>query len=339
MGKIRELVEGLKPVIIMVLFQLGNVGVVLLYKLAAADGMNLRILIAYRFLFATSFISPIAFLLERNKRPKWTWTLFFQAFLCGLLGGSLSQNLFLESMMLTSMTFATAMFNLVPAVTFILAVLFRLEKAGIRSWAGKAKIMGTIIGISGAMLLTFYKGIEINIWNSHINLLKHYQSSNNLQLGSSNHNQMLLGSSLAVANCFSYALWLIVQTKMSKAYPCPYSSTSLTTLMASIQATMFAVITEKDWSQWKLGWNIRLLTVAYAGVVMAGLMITLVTWCVRVRGPLFVSIFNPLLLVCTAFAGSLFLDEKLHLGSLLGSTLIVCGLYSVLWGKNKEMKK
>lgn len=32
------------------------------------------------------------------------------------------------------------------------------------------------------------------------------------------------------------------------------------------------------------------------------------------RGPLFVSIFNPLMLVLVALAGSMVLDEKLHLG-------------------------
>lgn len=32
------------------------------------------------------------------------------------------------------------------------------------------KVLGTIIGISGSMVLTFFKGPEINIWNFHINL-------------------------------------------------------------------------------------------------------------------------------------------------------------------------
>lgn len=35
------------------------------------------------------------------------------------------------------------------------------------------------------------------------------------------------------------------------------------TLMAAIQATSFALYVKKDWSQWKLGSSIRILTVAY----------------------------------------------------------------------------
>ncbi|GMP39158.1 hypothetical protein CsSME_00010108 [Camellia sinensis var. sinensis] len=62
-------------------------------------------------------------------------------------------------------------------------------------------------------------------------------------------------------------------------------------------------------------------------------------WCVQMRGPLFVSVFSPLMLVLVAIAGSLLLDEKLHLGSVIGAGVIVCGLYMVLWGKGKELKR
>ncbi|GLT30406.1 hypothetical protein SLA2020_052070 [Shorea laevis] len=75
------------------------------------------------------------------------------------------------------------------------------------------------------------------------------------------------------------------------------------------------------------------------GILASGLMYMLISLCVRMRGPLYASIFNPLLLVLVAFAGSLFLEEKLLLGSVLGAVLIVLGLYIVLWGKGKELKK
>lgn len=106
------------PTILMVLVQFGFAGVNICYKLAAADGMSLRIIIAYRFLFASVFILPIAFFLERlinflslliyiylylyiylqqpnkyinqiiyrGRRPKLTWSVLFYAFLSGLFG-------------------------------------------------------------------------------------------------------------------------------------------------------------------------------------------------------------------------------------------------------------
>ncbi|KZV17978.1 N-carbamoylputrescine amidase [Dorcoceras hygrometricum] len=75
------------------------------------------------------------------------------------------------------------------------------------------------------------------------------------------------------------------------------------------------------------------------GIMGSGLLFPLVAWCVSLTGPVFVSAFNPMMLVMVAIAGSLFLEEKLHLGMLLGGILIVGGLYTVLWGKEEEKKK
>ncbi|KAK2664067.1 hypothetical protein Ddye_002641 [Dipteronia dyeriana] len=339
MGHFCNLIDGLKPALMMVVVQVVFAGVNVFYKLAANDGMSLQVIVAYRFIFAAAFMIPLALVLERNSRPKLTWTILFQAFLCGLFGGSLAQNLYLKSLSLTSATFASAIANLIPAITFIMSVSFGLEKLGIQTAAGKAKVIGTLMGVGGAMLLTFYKGAEINISSTHIDLLHHDHPHSGYKALSNASTKHLLGLLLALGSCFSYAFWLIVQTKMSERYPCQYSSTALMCLMGSIQATVYALCMEKDRDQWKLGWNIRLLTVAFSGIGASGLMVTLISWCVRMRGPLFVSVFNPLMLVVVAFAGSFLLDEKLHLGSILGSMLIICGLYAVLWGKGKEMKK
>ncbi|XP_039038206.1 WAT1-related protein At1g68170-like [Hibiscus syriacus] len=243
-------------------------------------------------------------------------------------------------MALTSATFVSATTNLIPAITFIVAVTVGLEKAGFGTRAGKAKVLGTLIGLGGAMIFTFFKGLRIGMGSIHLDLLHHLHhvasSSSNSHPGSAHH---VLGALLALGSCISYAIWLNIQTKMSEKYPCYYSSTALTCTMAAIQTTALALCVEKDWSQWKLGWNIRLLTVAYAGIFGSGLMISLISWCVRMRGPLYASSFSPLLLVLVALAGAFFLEEKFHLGSIIGAVLIVVGLYVVLWGKGQEMKR
>ncbi|KAJ1434968.1 EamA domain [Sesbania bispinosa] len=306
-----DVVQGLKPALLMVMVQIAFAGVNVLYKLAVNDGMSLRIVVAYRFLFATAFIAPLALILER---------------------GSLAQNFYLEALALTSATFASAMANLIPAITFIMAVSFGLEKLNLRSVAGKAKIVGTLTGIGGAMILTFLKGKEINI-RSHLNLLHH--PNVHVIVGG----KTVLGALCALASGISYACWLIIQAKMSERYPSHYSSTALMSFWGSVLSIVFALCIERDWSQWRLGWNIRLLTVAYSGIVVSGMMVTVISWCVHMRGPLFVSVFSPLMLVMVALAGCTMLNEKLHLGSIIGAVLIVCGLYVVLWGKSKEVKK
>jgi len=50
------------------------------------------------------------------------------------------------------------------------------------------------------------------------------------------------------------------------------------------------------------------------GIVVSGAMVALISWCVHMRGPLFASVFTPLMLLMVALAGCTLLNEKLHLG-------------------------
>ena len=55
----------INPATTMVTVQVAYAAVNVLYKLAANDGMSLRVVIAYRFIFATAFVLPLALFLER----------------------------------------------------------------------------------------------------------------------------------------------------------------------------------------------------------------------------------------------------------------------------------
>ncbi|XP_027921867.1 WAT1-related protein At1g25270-like isoform X2 [Vigna unguiculata] len=280
----KNLVQDLKPVVLMVLVQIAYSSVNVLYKLAINDGMSIRIVTAYRLIFAVAFTFSLALIFERKNRPKLTWRVLFMSFFSGLFGASLLHNLFLEALDLVSATFATAIYNLVPAVTFILAISCRLEKLNMRSTAGKAKVVGTIIGIGGSMLLTFFKGQEIDVKSFHTALL--HKNNHSLTLHNTDSSHRFLGALCGFGSCFSFALWLIIQ-----------------------------------------------------GIVASGLVVIAIAWCVKMRGPMFVSVFNPLMLLLVAVADSLMLGENLYVGSVIGGVLIVCGLYMFLWGKSKEEKK
>eukprot|EP00261_Vitis_vinifera_P033621 XP_019074864.1 PREDICTED: WAT1-related protein At1g68170 [Vitis vinifera] len=319
-GKFWNVMTGLKPVLAMVVVQVSLGGINIMYKLGKSDGMSMKVLIAYRYIFAAAFTVPLALIFDRKSRQKMTWMIFLQGSLCGLFGGSLGQNLYAESLTLTSATFAAAMTNIIPAMAFVLAIVLRMERLAIGTVAGKSKVLGTLLSISGALVLTFYKGVELNLWSTNINLLHHGAATSQ-----QSSNDQVLGSILPVA-------------KISMVYP-SYSGTALTCVCAAIQSVVYAMCAEKEWSAWKLGWNIRLLTVVYTGVWATGLMVAIMSWAARLRGPLFVSSFYPLMLVTVAILGSLLLDEQLYLGSIIAVVLIVVGLYGVLWGKGKEMKQ
>ncbi|CAN1169566.1 WAT1-related protein At1g25270 [Linum perenne] len=318
--------ERLKPFVTMVVIQSVYTVMNVLYKLAEDDGMNLRILIAYRLVFATVFVTPLAVILERKKWPKLTWAVLFQGFLSGLFGASLSQTLYAESLALTSATFAAAISNLAPAITLLFAVLFRfmftfirtgtsvldiprnhvvlmmpvsmscdvisryvvfmftfiktsisaldtkkaycanarLESLSLKTGVGKAKVAGTMIGVIGATVLTFYKGVGFKSLSTNIQLLKPSHGNQNVQHQITGSHSFL-GLLTGLGSCISYAIWLIMQSKIGKTYQCcHYSSTALMSMMASIQSVCFCMFVEKDWSQWKLGLNVRLLAVSFA---------------------------------------------------------------------------
>ncbi|KAH7565994.1 hypothetical protein JRO89_XS08G0055000 [Xanthoceras sorbifolium] len=191
-----------------------------------------------------AMLASLSKTIPRTNRPKLTWMIAFQGFLCRLFGGALSQNLNIVSLRLTSATFVTAMGILVPSLTFVLALIFRFGdgEVGNQENGRIAKVVGTLVSLGGVMILIFYKGIEINIWSTKINLLKHKTNDHNT---ASHHHQLsgqLLGSLLAVVGGLSYAIWFVLQHSSNAGY---------------------ALCMEKDFSARKLGWNIRLLTTLY----------------------------------------------------------------------------
>ncbi|CAH9081746.1 unnamed protein product [Cuscuta epithymum] len=64
--KWRNLVEEMKPVVMMVTVMVAYGGMSILYKVASNGGMSLRVLIAYRFIFAAAVITPLALYIESN---------------------------------------------------------------------------------------------------------------------------------------------------------------------------------------------------------------------------------------------------------------------------------
>ncbi|KAL6272687.1 hypothetical protein ACE6H2_023379 [Prunus campanulata] len=315
--------KSIKSILVLIFVQLLFTIMNLLYKVAAGDGINLTVLVAYRVCFGAAVMFVPSIIFERDCITKLTWMVLLKGFFCGLFGGSLSTNLYIESLSLTSATYTVAMLNLVPAITCILAVIFRLEKLSLQTTPGKVKIIGMVMGIGGAMVFNLYRGKEINMWSTRVDLLHTHGEPHTASHKSPQG--LLWGCMLSLGGCVSYALWFLVQQENQiKNFPYPYSSTALTSLMASIQSVIFALCVPRDWKQWKLG------------ILISGLALTLMTWGVKKEGALFASVFQPVLLVMVALAGSFLLDEKFNMGSILGGLLIVVGLYTILWASSKD---
>lgn len=57
-----------KPVIVALVIQAAYAAMTILLKMASSNGTNRRILVAYRFMFATVSVAPFAFIFERYIR-------------------------------------------------------------------------------------------------------------------------------------------------------------------------------------------------------------------------------------------------------------------------------
>ena len=126
----------------------------------------------------------------RNKRPPITFKILCYAFLMGLLQLSkfplqlittsiiffklmfffsfmlihiytrvtLCQMLLTMALQYISSTYESIALNMVPTITFVLALIFHQEKLRFRSINGQAKIWGLGISLGGALALVLWKG-------------------------------------------------------------------------------------------------------------------------------------------------------------------------------------
>ncbi|KQK20015.1 WAT1-related protein At3g30340 [Brachypodium distachyon] len=318
-----------KPVIAMLVFDLISAVTTALIKKALAEGLDRLVLVTLRQLVATAFLSPIAFFKERGKRPKLTLEILVYLFFSAALGAALSQYTFFYGLQYTTATFAITFTNLAPVLTFLIAVLLRVESLNMKNKAGAAKIAGTLMSFAGVMLLTLYKGVPLT--HQAVPLGQHAAAE-----AESGKKSWTLGTIALLANGLCFSFWLLLQSKLTKKYPALYSSTAYMFLISSLQGGCVTGAIQRRASVWALTKTVEIVTVLYTGILGSGVGYVLMTWCVEKRGPVFTSSFIPIIQIMVAIIDFFFLHENIYLGSVLGSILMILGLYILLWGKSRD---
>ncbi|XP_010553571.1 PREDICTED: WAT1-related protein At3g30340-like [Tarenaya hassleriana] len=328
------------PFLTMVVVNFGFSLMNVLLKKVLDMGLSPLVFVTYRLLVSTIFLAPVGFFWERQSRPKLTLQILFSLFCSAVVGTSVTQYLFLLGIQYTSATFACAFVNLTPVLTFIMALPFGLERVNIRSNTGRAKVVGTVVCVGGAMLLTLYRGAPLfgNRSSDDVSV-RETRLITTSSKGRPSGERWSLGTVALVVGSFLWSSWFLVQSKVSQRYPCQCSSTAIISFFGSIQSALLCLATS-GWkpSAWALKGTLEILTVLYAGIVGSGLCYVGMSWCVKKRGPVFTAAFSPLIQIMAALIDIPFLHEQLHLGSLLGSMIVIIGLYTLLWGKRKEIK-
>ncbi|KAL8532628.1 hypothetical protein ACS0TY_009001 [Phlomoides rotata] len=326
----RLLENAATPYLGMVLSTTAQVGLIIISKKAMATGMTNYTFVAYSNALAALLLLPLSLLLHRpSTRPPLTFSLICGFFSLGVLG-CLAQLTGYTGINYTSAEFASAMLNLIPGFTFILAIIFRMEKLACTSSSFLAKAIGTVVSIAGAFVVTLYKGPGILTLQSSSKL--HY---GHIRVPESN---WILGGLFLTADCVVASGYIIVQALILKKFPAELIVVFFYVFFAAILSTIVSLIADRDPSAWALQPNIRLIAVLYSGVFGSAFQVSVNAWCLHRRGPLFVAMFHPLGIVIASVLGISFLGDTLYLGSLVGSIIIVIGFYSVMWGKAKDVK-
>ncbi|WCJ28720.1 nodulin MtN21 /EamA-like transporter family protein [Euphorbia peplus] len=318
----------MKPYMAMISLQFGYAGMNIITKVSLNRGMSHYVLVVYRHAFATAAIAPFALVLERKIRPKITFSIFLQMFVLGLLGPVIDQNFYYMGLKYTSPTFSCAMSNMLPAMTFVMAVLCRMEKVDIKKVRCQAKVIGTAVTVGGAMLMTLYKGPILNFIWAH--------SSSSSEPTSSADKDWFKGSILLILATLAWASFFILQAVTLRRYAAQLSLTMIVCFLGTLQSIAVTFVMEHKASAWTIGWNMDLLAAAFAGIVSSSIAYYVQGIVMQKRGPVFVTAFSPLMMILVAILGSFILSENIYLGGVLGAVLIVAGLYAVLWGKHKE---
>ncbi|KAK9925242.1 hypothetical protein M0R45_033571 [Rubus argutus] len=315
------------PFTAMVAMECTNVGLNTLFKAATMRGMSYHVFVVYSYSIAALALLPAPFISHRSRvLPPLNFSIMSKILLLGLIGSS-SQIMGYTGINYSSPTLASAISNLVPAFTFILAVIFRMENVALKSRSSQAKILGTVVSLSGAFVVTLYKGPRISLTNQTQTLLLNSTPSNS---------NWVIGGLLLTAEYILVPVWYIVQAQIMKEYPNELTVIFFYNVCVSIVAAVAGLITEKNPNAWRLRPNMALVSIVCSGLLGSLLNNTVHTWTLRVKGPVYVTMFKPLSMAIAVAMGVMFLGDTLRLGSLLGATIISVGFYTVLWGKSKE---
>ncbi|GJN32816.1 hypothetical protein PR202_gb21347 [Eleusine coracana subsp. coracana] len=323
--------------ICMTLVQVFTMVTLLLSKLALNAGMKPFVFLVYRNLVAAAAVAPLALIFERDMWEKVSLVICGWISVNSIFGVVLAMGLYYYGLSATGAAYSVNFLNLIPIVTFVTAIMFGSEKLVLAKWPGMMKLLGTLVCVCGAMIVSMFKGRLLHLWPTHLLRYSHGAQAASTASSASNglHFGMAGGTVFLCGSCLSYGLWFVVQARLAKVFPSKYLVTTLTCLLGSLQSVVVGIFLNHGIAQWKIKWDLQLLTV---GVFNTAIPYVLNSWAISCRGPVYPSMFSSLLLIITTVMDSLLLGTNIYLGSVLGTLLIIVGLYAFLWGKGEELQ-
>ncbi|KAK1267033.1 WAT1-related protein [Acorus gramineus] len=274
-----------------------------LSKVILVQGISSTVFLLYQFTLATLFMSSLAFFFERV---------------------TLAQSMLSGALYFTTSTVEAAVLNTIPAITYVLSLLSRQEDLNFHTPWGKLKVLGTAISVFGALTLVLWRhGSPVSPDVLRVTPNEYRDST-------------VVGLVMVVVGVISFSTWILMLEPTMKMYPAEISMTAIMFGCATLQTGVMAAFLCRRASLWQLNWDMELLNIFIGGALNSGLANLFVAWCAGLKGPVFTAAFSPLGLIFTTLLETVFLHHHMYCESVIGSILIVTGLYIYLWSKSKE---
>jgi drug/metabolite transporter (DMT)-like permease len=250
--------------------------------------------------------------------------------LCGCLGISATQLLFIFGLRATTATNAACIEPLIPCITFVLAALTGFEK----STCNKTfclRIFGVVVGCAGAMVTT------LGHTRSHLRL----QGIGTVpRLGP--HLPKFSGDLAILLQCFTLAMYLLLTKELSKKYSplwltayCMFAGACFTSLV-----TLLSIIASggewPGWNEWHFD-ETFILEEVYASLIASVQNYALRMWAIQYLHATTVSMYFCIDPPATALFAAIFLKESIHARQVIGGVLILFGMYvTIKFGENSS---
>ncbi|XP_042409810.1 WAT1-related protein At5g07050-like [Zingiber officinale] len=217
-------VKACAPYFYMIVSQFVYVGSSILGKLALGQGLSVLVFVVYRHLIAMLILAPLAYVLERFKEH---------------------QNVYYVGLHLISPTVASALGNVIPAFTFLLAIVLRMEKLNLKIVRGRARLARTIFCITGALIFTFWKGHLLGAFVTSPMIQLHFETPEK-------GNACLKGSALMLFGYFACSVSLVLQASICEIYPAKLTMNAVMCFFVALQSSALSLIFKRNASSWRM---------------------------------------------------------------------------------------